>query len=181
MNNKDFVTKLKELSACSEAVEWAKKYSTLQGAWKACERADHMLWYICKMEIGTRKERIHIICDCVATALKYVPKGEDRPRLAIKAARKYADKRTPENLERLNAAWVATGAAAWAAAWVAARDATGAAARAAARAAAGAAAWAAAGAAAGDSARAAAGAAARAAAHKKMCKIIRKKISIKDL
>ena len=108
MNNKDFVAKLKELSACPEAVEFVgdKDFKT---AWKKCVRADWMLWLICKMEIGTRQERIHIICDCAATALKYVPKGENRPRLAIEAARKYADERTPANLERLNAAWAAVG------------------------------------------------------------------------
>lgn len=91
-----------------------------------------MLWYICKMEIGTRQERIHIICDCAATALKYVPKGENRPRLAIEAARKYADEKTPENLEKLNAARAAAEAA-------------------------------------------------RGAAHKKMCVMIRKKISVKEI
>ena len=176
MNNKDFVTKLKELSACSEAVEFVgdKDFKT---AWQKCVRSDWMLWLICKMEIGTRKERIHIICDCVATALKYVPKGEDRPRLAIKAARKYADKRTPENLERLNTAGAAVGDAAGDAARAAAGDAAGDAARAAARAAA----WAAAGNAAWAAAWAAVGDAAWDAAHNKMCNIIRRKINIESI
>ena len=186
MNNVEFVAKLKELNACSEAVEFVgdKDFKT---AWNKCVWADWMLWLICKMEIGTREERIHIICDCAATALKYVPKGEDRPRLAIEAARKYADERTPDNLEMLNTARAVAGAAgdaAWAAgaAWAAARAVAGAA---------GDAAWAAARAVAG-AARAAAGAAARAAgdaawaaardaAHKKMCKMIRNKISIGEI
>ena len=164
MNNKDFLEKLKELLACNDAVAWVgtKDFKT---AWNKCVRANWMLWLICKMEIGTREERIHIICDCAATSLKYVPKGEDRPQLAIEAARTYADFPTPENLEKLRAARDA----AWAAAWAAAGDA----------------AWAAAGDAARDAARDAAGAAARDAAgdaaHKKMCKMIRNKISIGEI
>jgi len=165
MNNKDFVEKLKELSACSEAVEFVGDMD-FKTSWEKCVQADWMLWLICKMEIGTREERIHIICDCAATALKYAPKGEDRPRLAIEAARNYADERTPENLEKLSvardAAWAAAGDAAWAAAWAAGAAAW----------AAGAAAWAA-----GAAARAAEDAA-RAAAYKEMCIMIRKSICI---
>jgi hypothetical protein len=46
------------------------------------------------MELGTQRERIHVICDCAETSLRYVPKGEDRPRFAIEAARRYADNPT---------------------------------------------------------------------------------------
>jgi len=127
MNNKAFLAKLLELNACSEAVEWVGKKS-FRTAWNECVRADWMLWLVCKMEIGTRAERIHAVCDCAATALKYVPKGEDRPRLAIEAARLYADKPTPKNLKKLNAARAAARAAAWAAAGDAAGAAAGAAA-----------------------------------------------------
>ena len=81
MDNKTLLSKLLELNACSEAVTWVND-KNLQTAWNACVRADWMLWFICKAEIGTRAKRIHAICDCVETALKYVPKGEDRPRLA---------------------------------------------------------------------------------------------------
>jgi hypothetical protein len=201
MNNEKLLSKLKELNACIEAVKFCKG-KDLKTAWNKCERADWLLWFICKLEIGTKKERIHVICDCAATALKYVPKGEDRPRLTIEAARKYADEPTQENLERAGAVEAAAEAATWAATWAAevatwaagaatgaaeaaawaatgaaeaaARAATGAA-EAAARAATGAV-EAAAGAATG-AVEAAAGAAG-AATHKKMCKMIRAKISI---
>ena len=156
MNNKDFVSKLKNLSACSETIEWIGDRD-LKTAWNECEHADWMLWLACKMEIGSRQERIHAICDCAETALTYVPKGEDRPRLAIEATRRYADNPTEENRAARAAAWAtAVGDAAWAAAWAAAEAAAGDAARAAA--------W------------AAAGDAAEAAAHKKMCVMIREKI-----
>ena len=75
-----------------------------------------------------------LACDFAETALKYVPAGEDRPRLAIETARRFvAGSATCEEL-------AAAGDAAWAAAWAAAGDAAGDAAWDAARAAAGAAA-----------------------------------------
>ena len=84
MDNNNFAAKLKELNACQEAVDWIgeKDFGT---SWNECERADWMLWLICEMEIGIKRERIHIICDCAAIALKYVSKGENRPKEAIGA------------------------------------------------------------------------------------------------
>ena len=176
-----FKDKLKGMKACREAIDFAGDM-TFEEAWQRCERADWMLWYICKAKIGTRKARIHVICDCAETALKYVPKGEDRPRLAIEAARKYANKKTDKNLVELRA----TGAATWAAGDVA-RAATWAAWAAGdvawAAWAAGDAAWAATGAA-GDAARAAtwaawaAGDVAWAAALKSMADMIRKNFKV---
>ena len=88
-----------------------------------------------------------LACDFAETALKYVPAGEDRPRLAIETARRFvAGSATCEELAAAGdaAAGDAAGAAARAAARAAAWDAAWDAARAAARAAAWDAAWAAA-------------------------------------
>ena len=35
---------LERLSACREAVEWAKAYYSIEDAWQVCERGDWMLW-----------------------------------------------------------------------------------------------------------------------------------------
>ena len=157
MNNKQFIRKLQKIQACQEAVDFVKENDySMQEAWDNCVRADWLLWLMVNTEMATQKERIHIICDCAATALKYVPKGEDRPRLAIEATRRYADNPTEENnaarAAARAAAWDAASAAAWdaasVAAWAAsavaraARAAAGTAAQAAARAAAWDAAWA---------------------------------------
>ena len=114
MKNEDLLNQLKQFSACEEAVTWTNGMD-LKTAWNKCERADWMLWYIFMAKIGTERDRIHIICDCAATALKYVPKGEDRPRLAIEAARNYADNPTEENKAAANAAAYAANATAYAA------------------------------------------------------------------
>ena len=120
MNNKQFIRKLQKIQACQEAVDFVKENDySMQEAWDNCVRADWLLWLMVNTEMATQKERIHIICDCAATALKYVPKGEDRPRLAIEATRRYADNPTEEN----NAARAAARDAAGDAAWAAARDA----------------------------------------------------------
>ena len=117
MNHKDFVEDLQKIGACSEAVDFvAKNKYDLKQAWNKCERADWMLWLACKKEMFTRRDRIHAICDCAETALKHIPKGEHRPRLAIEAVRVYADNPTTENLERLIVAGAAAGIVAGAAA-----------------------------------------------------------------
>ncbi|NQT23383.1 MAG: hypothetical protein HQ579_08130, partial [Candidatus Omnitrophica bacterium] len=127
---------LKKINACQEAIDFVRDNNyTLKQAWNKCKRADWLLWFMCKTEMATKRERIHIICDCAATSLKYVPKGEDSPRLAIEAARRYADSPTQENLAMLEKARAVAG------------DATGKVAGGAAGGAAGDAAWAAAGAA----------------------------------
>jgi len=32
------------LGACEEAIEWCKKYESLEDVWQVCERGDWMLW-----------------------------------------------------------------------------------------------------------------------------------------
>jgi len=174
MTNKQFIKKLKSLDACEDAVAWVGKKS-LKTAWAKCERADWMLWLAFELELATYKERIHIVCDCAALSLKYVPKGEARPRLAIEAARKCADNPTQENKD---AASEAAEAAAWAAAWVAEAAARAAVWAAEAAWVAAEAAWVAAEAAARVARVARAARAAERETHKKMCKMIRSKIKL---
>jgi hypothetical protein len=93
MNAVEFAKLLNKLNACQEAVTWAKGKS-LAEVWETCERADWMLW-LCGKMIGkqgwpTRRELVLAACDCAETALKYVPKGEERPAKAIETARKWA-------------------------------------------------------------------------------------------
>ena len=116
MTNEILLKKLTEWQACEDAIQWVKdnKYS-LKVAWWKCERADWLLWLMCKAEMAIQKERIHIICDCAETALKYVPKEENRPREAILAARRYADNPTQKNKDAAYAAAYVAYAAAYAA------------------------------------------------------------------
>ena len=84
---------LKTLRACEEAVEWASQYPTLQAAWEACERGDWMLWLLGKScgNTGSEKHKqvVLLACKCARLALKHVPRGEDRPRIAIETAERW--------------------------------------------------------------------------------------------
>jgi len=117
---------LVDMKACPEAVEWVGD-KTIEEAWTTCERADWMLWYASSK--APHALVVRAACACARMALRFVPDGEDRPRLAIEAAERWANNPTEENRAAAGAAGAAARAA-WAAAWAAA-DAAGAAARAA--------------------------------------------------
>ena len=79
---------LVEMAACSEAVRWARTQPSFAVAWRTCERGDWMLWLAVQM--GVRRELVWVACQVARTALKYVPTGEDRPRIAIETAEAWA-------------------------------------------------------------------------------------------
>ena len=156
MNAKQFSELLIELGACGEACYWAAGKS-LATVWQTCRRGDWLLWLLAE-QIGkpgwpTHKQLVLAGCDCAETALTRVPAGEDRPRIAIQTARKWArGKSTLVEVEAAANAAYAAAAAASAAADSAAASAAAYAASAAASAAAAAAAAASAAYAAADSA-----------------------------
>ena len=109
-----------------------------------------MLWYAARVG-ADRRAVVRACCEIVRSVLHLVPAGEERPRLAIEAAERWADEPTAANQD-----------AAWCEAWGAASAASGAAsdaardaARAAASGAASGAAWGAASAASGAASAAA--------------------------
>jgi hypothetical protein len=70
--------------ACGDAIAWCQTQPSYEQAWDACERADWLLWlasWLCD-----RKLVVLAACGCARTALKYVPEGEVRPRVAIETA-----------------------------------------------------------------------------------------------
>ena len=85
MNHKHL---LETLSACDEAREWYDDRPS-HLAWRQCERGDWLLWIADRLGVD-RKLVVLAACDCAETALKFVPAGEDRPRIAIETARKWA-------------------------------------------------------------------------------------------
>jgi hypothetical protein len=83
--------KLSRVGACEEAREWARTQPDAETAWNNCERGDWMLWIIGRTAAGKpwseeRKPLVLAACKCARLALKYVPKGEKRPRKAIETA-----------------------------------------------------------------------------------------------
>ena len=82
-------TQLKKFDACTEGYEWAKG-KTLTEAWSTCERGDWMLWYAAKINID-RKLLVKAACACARLSLRFVPSGEERPRIAIETAEAWAE------------------------------------------------------------------------------------------
>ena len=108
-----------ESHACPEAVEWVGKRD-LATAWQDCERADWLLW-LCGMMADkdgwpSCPQVVLAACACARRALRFVPAGEDRPRLAIEAAEQWAFRPSDKAAAR---AGEAAGEAAWTAAWTA--------------------------------------------------------------
>jgi hypothetical protein len=90
-----YIEQLKEMNACEEAVDWCEKnHETLESAWQDCTRSDWMLWLLGKLsgspESDSRKRLILCVCECARLTLSYVPEGENRPRIAIETAEKWA-------------------------------------------------------------------------------------------
>jgi hypothetical protein len=84
---------LAKLGACTEARHEADGKG-LAEVWSTCQRGNWLLWLTARM-IGkpgwpTHQQVVLAACACAETALKFVPKGEDRPRKAIETARRWA-------------------------------------------------------------------------------------------
>ncbi len=78
----------RDRGACAEARLWLNTQTDPRVAWEMCERPDWMIWYA-RCRNVERKVLVRIACDCARTALRFVPEGEDRPRLAIEAAERW--------------------------------------------------------------------------------------------
>ena len=87
MTNEKLRQFLTSRDACSSAMNWLGDRDSDQ-MWAECERPDWLLWWA--GQVVSRQELVLAACDCAETALRYVPEGEDRPRLAIDAARRWA-------------------------------------------------------------------------------------------
>ena len=111
--------------ACREAREWASKQPSYAAAWRTCQRGDWMLWLIARL--GCDRRKLTLTCCAVARqVLHLVQAGEDRPRLAIETAERWARREpgvTIGDVEKAADAAYAAAAAAYAAAAYAAADA----------------------------------------------------------
>src|SRR3990167_5136006 len=89
---------------------------TCRDLWDAAPKGGWLLDYAAAAG-APRPALVHAAAACVRPALRFVPEGEDRPRLAVEAAEAWADRPTEEN--RRMAKRGAEGAEAGAAALVA--------------------------------------------------------------
>ena len=84
---------LRGLGACAEAVVWVGDRD-FRTALAECSRADWILWLCGRMvdtpTWPTQQQLTLAACACAETALRFVPPSENRPRLALETARRWA-------------------------------------------------------------------------------------------
>ena len=112
---------LNKISACLASIEWAKNYPTRAQVWQACEEPYWLLFAIDKLGKPTEQEWRILACAFAREALPFVRHGEDRPRIAIETAERYA--RGEATGEALDAARSAADSAAGNETWNAAESA----------------------------------------------------------
>ena len=79
----------KRRGACSEALAWLRAQPDAATAWEACERPDWLIWWLKRQPATDRKTLVRIACACARTALRFVPEGEERPRLSIETTERW--------------------------------------------------------------------------------------------
>jgi len=113
----EIVASVRKMGACPEAVAWLAEQKNPAQAWRGCERGDWMLWLVGKLAgpVGDprRKKLVLAACGCARLSLKYVKAGEERPRIAIETAERWAKGKA--TIEEVRAAAYAAADAAYAA------------------------------------------------------------------
>jgi len=71
---------------------WLRTQRSYTRAWHLCERGDWLLG-IAAIIGADHKLVVRAGCDCARTALRYIPEGEHRPRLAIEATEAWCEGR----------------------------------------------------------------------------------------
>ena len=104
---------VKELAKYLELFEafhkWFIKQPNYRITWQCCPRGEWLL-NLCEELGADSKLMVRAACDCARIALPHVPKGEDRPRIAIETAESLCDGRA--TIEQVRAAADAADAAA---------------------------------------------------------------------
>jgi len=81
---------LLHLRACDSgpggAIEWSKGRRVSRSTYAACDRGDWSLWVAAQAGVD-RRLVVLAACDCAELALRWVPKGEERPRRVVNVAR----------------------------------------------------------------------------------------------
>ena len=93
---------------CREALVWARAQPSYAKAWRACRRGDWLLWLAARVGVD-RRLIVLAACDCARLSLRYVPAGDDRSRVAIETAERWA--RGEATIEEVRAAAAAAYAA----------------------------------------------------------------------
>ncbi len=71
---------------CQPALDWLRTQPDPTTAWQVCEKPGWLIWWLKQQPATEHKTLVRIAFACDRTALRPVPQGEDRPRIAIETA-----------------------------------------------------------------------------------------------
>src|SRR3989304_3838469 len=84
---------LKKHGACNDGAVWFNATfpdgATPDQIIAKIQRADWLLWYARNAKFFSRLQYVKLACICARTSLKYVKKGEDRPKKCIETVEAY--------------------------------------------------------------------------------------------
>jgi len=84
MKTVDFCIKY---APCRDGRKFALQFETMNEVWQACLRPDWLFWILEKHSPLEKEQSVRLSIAFAESCLCNVPKGEDRPRLAVEAAK----------------------------------------------------------------------------------------------
>lgn len=99
--------------ACDSAVDWSLPFGDdWERALDACPRLAWLFWLACSLVDNgylTQQPFVAVACSCVRLTLRFIPTGEERPRIAIEVAECWMRGETTDEEVRLaqEGAWAA--------------------------------------------------------------------------
>ena len=125
MKTTEFIQKYRP---CNEGAEFALQFETMAEVWRSCNRPDWLFWILEKHAPLEKPQSVRLAIHFAEAVIgNWKNEADQRPALAIQAAKTWLDDPTEENQAAAKAAaWAASRAvwsantaeeAAWAAAW----------------------------------------------------------------
>jgi hypothetical protein len=91
LSNEEFLSKLNELKACGQAINWVKEKSfDLKQTWNTCERYSWLYWLANEMGVD-HKAIVSSACQNVRLVMKFLKKGEKEPFKSIETVEKWCN------------------------------------------------------------------------------------------
>jgi hypothetical protein len=124
MKTTEFIQKY---SPCNKGAEFAQKFETMAEVWEACKRPVWLFWILEKHAPLKKNQSVNLAIHFAEAAIgNWKDDADQRPALAIQAAKTWLGNPTEENQAAAKAAawavaeeaaWAASRSAAWSAAW----------------------------------------------------------------
>ena len=118
MKTTEFIQKY---DPCNEGAEFARQFETMAEVWRSCKRPVWLFWILEKHAPLKKNQSVNLAIHFAEAAIgNWKNESDQRPALAIQAARTWLSNPTEENQAAARAAWTAAVAACAAcAAWAA--------------------------------------------------------------